>query len=54
MLCAVCRGCGSVMGFPKGVPEWWLCPCCGGAGVSVQHGPSEFRRRPVKTKESRP
>jgi hypothetical protein len=32
MLCSVCKGSGSLIGFnPR---EWWDCPKCGGAGVS--------------------
>jgi hypothetical protein len=33
MLCNVCGGSGSILAFnPR---EWWDCPKCGGAGVSV-------------------
>ena len=39
MLCHVCKGAGCIMAFPAGKPEWWPCPCCESAGVSIQHGP---------------
>jgi hypothetical protein len=33
MICNLCRGSGSLICFnPR---EWWDCPKCGGAGVSV-------------------
>jgi hypothetical protein len=38
MICHICNGMGWFV-FPK-VWEWWPCPCCGGAGVSFQHGPA--------------
>ncbi|QEG30326.1 hypothetical protein GobsT_51310 [Gemmata obscuriglobus] len=38
MICRVCEG-ASYLLFLK-LREYWHCPCCGGAGVSVQHGPS--------------
>jgi hypothetical protein len=49
MICRICTGMGVLL-FTK-VWEWWPCPCCGGAGASVQHGPAMIgpgtrRRRP--------
>jgi hypothetical protein len=38
MICHICQGSGCLL-FIKHW-EWWPCPCCGGAGVSVQHGPA--------------
>jgi hypothetical protein len=38
MICHICSGSGVLL-FTK-VREWWPCPCCGGAGVRVQHGPA--------------
>ena len=38
MICHICAGSGHLL-FTK-FWEWWPCPCCGGAGVSVQHGPA--------------
>jgi hypothetical protein len=39
MLCHVCKGCGSIM-VTKPSLEWWDCPACFGAGVTMQHGPA--------------
>lgn len=38
MTCTVCLGSGSILARQWPV-EFWNCPKCGGAGVSVQHGP---------------
>lgn len=40
MLCTVCRGAQNLISFIKGIPHWWQCPGCGGAGVHVQGGPA--------------
>lgn len=37
MLCPVCCGSGSILSTAHGL-EWWPCPCCGTAGVRIQHG----------------
>ena len=42
MLCRICQGSGSIQTFHEGKPEFWNCPCCGGAGVSIQNGPAEI------------
>jgi DnaJ-class molecular chaperone len=40
MTCKLCRGSGNLVHFEEGRPIYWTCPCCGGSGVSVQHGPA--------------
>ncbi len=39
MICGVCRGSGTLMGY---LLQFWACPGCGGDGVAVQHGPKTF------------
>lgn len=42
-LCPVCRGAGNIVTTARGIEVW---PCvCGGSGVTVQYGPSHFRRK---------
>jgi hypothetical protein len=44
MLCRVCRGSGNV-----GVhPNWWMCPCCGGCGVTIQYAPPTMQVQPIR------
>lgn len=45
MLChfPMCHGAGWIFVARNGSREWWPCPICGGAGVSVQHGPAEIK-----------
>lgn len=42
-LCPVCHGSGSLMTYKatRGL-EFWPCPGCGEAGVSVQYGPAAY------------
>lgn len=47
-LCLICRGAGNIVTFSGGL-TYWPCHYCGGAGVSVQHGPAAFTRRPRPT-----
>lgn len=46
-LCPVCTGAGNLMTFKsyRGGLEYWPCPGCHGAGVSVQYGPAVFTKR---------
>jgi DnaJ-class molecular chaperone len=44
MTCTLCKGMGWLLHFINTKPEWWECPKCGGAGVSVQHGPAKLWR----------
>lgn len=50
MLCPICHGSGWIVTTIHGL-EWWLCPCCGGAGVRVQYGPPVFRPDKVKSEK---
>lgn len=40
MLCKLCNGSGVFLLMQSGQPEYWECPCCGGAGVRIQYGPA--------------
>lgn len=40
MICTVCHGAGSVLARQWPL-EWWTCPKCGGAGVSIMYGAAE-------------
>lgn len=31
MLCAICKGSGSIMAVQNGKRLWFDCPCCGGS-----------------------
>lgn len=44
MLCKVCRGSGNV-GPHRSM---WQCPACGGAGVTVLHGPPTIIIQPPR------
>lgn len=41
MICAVCKGSGSILTTLRGL-QWWQCPGCGGAGVHAMNGPPTF------------
>lgn len=44
-LCNVCRGSGHFLAWTAGKPEFWPCPCCGGAGARAMFGPAIWQRR---------
>jgi len=50
MTCKLCHGSGSLVAFANGRPQFWTCPCCGGAGASIVYGPAMIgpgtRRKP--------
>lgn len=48
MICGICRGTGSLLSVKRGRARYWDCPCCGGAGVELLHGPSTIKSHAKK------
>lgn len=52
-LCSICKGAGNLFTSSERGFEWWVCPCCHGAGVRVQYGPEVYKARSKKKEAAR-
>jgi hypothetical protein len=52
MTCPLCRGAQNLASFhEKRGLEYWPCPCCYGAGVTIVWSPPIYNKQPRKSKE---
>lgn len=51
MICATCRGGGSLFVVQSGKNEWWNCPSCDGDGVRCLAGPPTIHIHNLRLKK---